>query len=228
MSCSVDIDPKFVHSIRSNICAGCGGPLMTENSQELMDSLKEALLQMPNDPEGLAVWLLSNYNMVKVGTGEPVQRFYGTNAKYSGTREEIDESNLKIRDNSNMSKFFKRAGVPNIDKSSIERKKFGNSSDSNKNYASLAQSIQNGDDYDLENGFEDEGKDYNEDYNEDYNGESDEGFDYSTFDYSSLISQASSSNILKDNNYLEIDRLNRLQKQQDLINKESVGKIKRK
>ena len=38
-----------------------------------MDELKAAMLEMPNDPEGLAGWLLSNYDLHPKGTVEPTQ-----------------------------------------------------------------------------------------------------------------------------------------------------------
>ena len=39
---------------------------MNEATIELLSEVKEALKKMPNDPEGLAGWLLSNYEMRKI------------------------------------------------------------------------------------------------------------------------------------------------------------------
>jgi len=221
MSCGVEIDPKFVHSIRSNVCAGCGGPLMTDSSQELMASLKDALLQMPNDPEGLAVWLLSNYDMRKVGSGEPVQRFYGTEAKYSNSGNYEDESKLKIRDNP-LNKFYKNAGIDPASKSECERKKKqAQAKMGDKNLAGIAQAIQSGEEYIDSEDFED--FDPNDISNEDF--ETD--FGESTVDYSHLMNQASKiSGNIDPNRYIQEERIKRLQKQQELSSG-SVGLIKR-
>jgi hypothetical protein len=79
MSCGAEMPPEFKAAIQNNLCAACGGELMNDASLELLDELKEALERMPNDPEGVAGWLLSNYEMRKVGTGEPVTQFHGGN-----------------------------------------------------------------------------------------------------------------------------------------------------
>lgn len=76
MSCNTEIPPNWVSAIQSNVCPACGGDIMNEESQELLNELRSAMEEMPNDPEGLAGWLLSNYNIVKVGDGQPVN-FYG-------------------------------------------------------------------------------------------------------------------------------------------------------
>ena len=75
MSCNVDIPPTFKNSIQNNLCPSCGGAIMSDAAIELLDEIKEALSKMPNDPEGLAGWLLSNYEMRKIGSAEPVQFF---------------------------------------------------------------------------------------------------------------------------------------------------------
>ncbi len=77
MSCGAIIPPEFKAAIASNICAGCGGEIMNEATLELLDELKEALQEMPNDPEGIAGWLLSHYEMRKFGSAQPVGQFYG-------------------------------------------------------------------------------------------------------------------------------------------------------
>lgn len=80
ISCGADIPPQFVFSIQSNVCSGCGGPIMDEDAKSLMADLADALARMPNDPQGLAGWLLTNYRLQKVGTGEPT----GFHRKSSG------------------------------------------------------------------------------------------------------------------------------------------------
>lgn len=105
-SCNADIPPSFVRAIEKNICPACENPIMADETIELMAGLKSALEQMPNDPQGIAGWLLSNYRMQKVGSGEPTG-FYGIkNYKAPNT----EHNNLKIADNP-MQKFYKAAGV---------------------------------------------------------------------------------------------------------------------
>jgi hypothetical protein len=75
MSCGINIPPEFRAAIINNLCASCGGPIMSDAALDLLDEIKNALSKMPNDPEGLAGWLLSNYEMRKIGSAEPVQFF---------------------------------------------------------------------------------------------------------------------------------------------------------
>ncbi len=63
MSCNADIPPEWKAAINRNICPGCDGPIMNESVQGLLEELRTAMKEMPNDPEGLAGWLLSNYEM---------------------------------------------------------------------------------------------------------------------------------------------------------------------
>lgn len=77
MSCAAPISPAFKAAIQKNICPACGEQMMNENTQELLEEIKNALEEMPSDPEGIAGWLLSHYELRKIGTGEPVQQFYG-------------------------------------------------------------------------------------------------------------------------------------------------------
>jgi hypothetical protein len=73
MSCSAEIPPAWIHAINSNICPGCGGIIMNNESQMILAEVRDALNQMPNNPEGLAGWLLSNYKLVKIGDAEPTE-----------------------------------------------------------------------------------------------------------------------------------------------------------
>jgi hypothetical protein len=74
--------------INSNVCPACGNEIVTQPVREFMNELKEALAKMPNDPEGLAGWLLSNYRMEKIGSGEPTE-FYRGKPKFSSKEEEF-------------------------------------------------------------------------------------------------------------------------------------------
>ena len=76
MSCNADIPPQWVSCINENKCPGCGGSIMNLAEKELLVELREAMGKMPNDPEGLAGWLLTNYRLEKIGTAEPTN-FHG-------------------------------------------------------------------------------------------------------------------------------------------------------
>ncbi len=75
ISCGEDIPPKWVAVIERNVCPSCDGPIMTSDAIQLKTELAEALAKMPNDPQGVTGWLLSNYKVQKIGSAEPVERF---------------------------------------------------------------------------------------------------------------------------------------------------------
>lgn len=76
---------------------------MQEESKTLMDELAIALEKMPNDPQGIAGWLLDNYRLEKVGTGEPT----GFHRKPSAGKHVGSVAEGTRVDNS----FAERAGV---------------------------------------------------------------------------------------------------------------------
>ena len=103
-SCGADIPPAFVYAISINICSGCGGQIMDEESKQLRAELKEAMSKMTNNPDGLAGWLLSNYTLKKIGTAEPTV-FH--------TKQSKQEKRVALSDDTK-SEFLKRAGVDKI------------------------------------------------------------------------------------------------------------------
>lgn len=106
MSCGANVPPEWVHCIQSNICPGCGNEIMNSPTQELLQELTAAMERMPNDPQGVAGWLLSNYRFQKMGSGEPVERFHRKGGGAPSGGGEIDESNLKV--DPTYSEFIKR------------------------------------------------------------------------------------------------------------------------
>lgn len=111
VSCNAEIPPAFVAAIQKNICPGCDGPIMTDESKKLMDDLKEAMVKMPNDPEGLAGWLLSTYDLFPKGTVEP------TSFHRKRQAQEMDSEGRPLkRANSASEIFMKRANVDKIKK----------------------------------------------------------------------------------------------------------------
>lgn len=79
-SCNVDIPPAWVKIIQSNVCPQCEGEIMSSSSKELLTNLQEAIGKMAADPEGLAGWLMSTYQMTPKGSVVPTQ-FYGKQAQ---------------------------------------------------------------------------------------------------------------------------------------------------
>lgn len=76
--CLVPVDPRFVSAIRDNKCPACSGEIMSEESKNLYSELSEMMKKMPNDPDGLAGWLLSNYYLEKIDPEKEVEpaKFY--------------------------------------------------------------------------------------------------------------------------------------------------------
>jgi len=102
-SCGIDVPPQFKMLIQKNECPNCGKEIVNGPMRELLDELKAALEKMPADPEGLAGWLLSNYELRKIGTGQPVTNFYGAKSHMADSNGEI-----RVRENTI---FEQRAGV---------------------------------------------------------------------------------------------------------------------
>ena len=160
ISCNADIPPQWVHAINSNICPGCAGPIMTDSSKALMEELSSAMERMPNDPQGLAGWLLSNYQLQKIGEAQPVDRFH----------RKFDERDLKIAPEP--SEFMKRTGLlPQVNAAKTALNKRA----SNPNIAELARNIANVPDP-YSGGGEDIEYDSDRDYEEAYKEFQEAGF----------------------------------------------------
>jgi len=114
MSCGANIPPEWVMAIQSNQCPGCGNEIMDEKTQELLKELSEAMDKMPNDPQGVAGWLISNYRFMKMGSGEPVEKFH---RKGSGAGD-VDTGNLKV--DPSFDKFMKNSDGAQIASRSAE------------------------------------------------------------------------------------------------------------
>ena len=93
MNCNADIPPEWVGALKANSCPSCLGQIYNDATQELMQELALAMERMPHDPQGIAGWLLSNYQFRKIGDGKPVDKFFGGN---SVNNSGFDESKLKI------------------------------------------------------------------------------------------------------------------------------------
>ena len=143
-SCGVDIPPTFTAVLQRNECPACSGPIMDDTARQLMSDLAEAMERMPNDPKGLAGWLLSNYRLRKIGDGEPVGQFYHEGARRQQPAgqpgNDIDTSNLR-QAQSPVDQFLSRTDSYNKVKETralIEAAKGGK----DKRMAALAAGIQ--------------------------------------------------------------------------------------
>lgn len=138
MSCGANVPPEWVHSIQSNICPGCGGEIMNTATQDLLKELTDAIKRMPNDPAGIAGWLMSNYRFQKMGAAQPVEKFH---RKGGGPSEEFDANGLKVAPN--YSDFVKRNDATQYVNRSYElAAKFGNVKEGRMaEFASMIQSV---------------------------------------------------------------------------------------
>jgi len=125
-NCEAEIPPTFVKSIQENTCPACGEAIQSEEDLELLAELTSAMERMPNNPQGIAGWLVSNYKFVKIGDAKPVDKFY--------TGEVVSNSS---NNNSNLTEFFKK--TVKIDPFKEAQMKLKNEKD--KKIASLAKNI---------------------------------------------------------------------------------------
>jgi len=133
MNCNAEISPQYVHAIANNTCPGCGGSIYDNETKDLYDELKEAMLRMPNDPVGLAGWLLDNYKLSKIGDVTPVEKFYNASVE-----KPKDNPKVKTASPEKTNEFFQRAGVSPQTKSKMS-----------KDYSELVNQIKNSVDQDM-------------------------------------------------------------------------------
>jgi hypothetical protein len=85
---------------------------MDDSTQGLLNELADAMARMPNDPQGVAGWLLSNYRFQKIGEAVPTEKFHRKGGNGVGaSAHNIDESNLKV--DPTYDQFLKRTDVYN-------------------------------------------------------------------------------------------------------------------
>jgi hypothetical protein len=121
VSCTAEIPDQFVACLSKNVCPICDGAIMSSGMLELLQGLESAFEQMPNNPRGIAGWLISNYSLTKTGEAKPIN-FYTpkktgavklTKANFEGTENDISQPTemseiaLKIAKKANVS--FKSA-----------------------------------------------------------------------------------------------------------------------
>ncbi len=113
-SCGIEIPPVWVVALKSNICPSCGGEIMSSELQELITGLTEAMGKMPENPQGIACWLVSNYKLSKVNSYEPPE------FKQQKKAVKPIQQNQLPKDTSSTEDFFLRA---NVDLAKLKNKK---------------------------------------------------------------------------------------------------------
>lgn len=114
ITCQADIPPAWVNAINKNECPGCGGIIMDDSAKELLIQLREAMAKMPNDPEGLAGWLMSTYDLFPKGTIEPTT-FHRKPTSQIGQEGADPSAQQGLRwANTPTNQFMKRAGADKV------------------------------------------------------------------------------------------------------------------
>lgn len=122
ITCQADIPPAWVNAINKNECPGCGGVIMDDSAKELLVQLREAMAKMPNDPEGLAGWLMSTYDLFPKGTIEPTtfhrkpspqQMAQMAQMAQMGQGEDMSTQGIKWA-NTPTNQFMKRSGADKV------------------------------------------------------------------------------------------------------------------
>lgn len=94
-TCKAEIPPAFVNAIQKGECPGCGSSLFSPEDKELLEELTAAMERMPNNPQGLAGWLISNYRFQKIGDAQPTEKFHTK----PDPETALPEYNLKVANN---------------------------------------------------------------------------------------------------------------------------------
>ncbi len=112
-SCEVEIDPKWKHALKNNICPSCGEAIMPEDLKNYIANLDVTFNDLVREyPEQLDDWLYSNFNYVKVNSNRFNDMMPRQKASMQREDEEYqDESLLSVQPQEVTSKFFKNAEV---------------------------------------------------------------------------------------------------------------------
>jgi hypothetical protein len=93
-SCSAEIPPQWLFALTANSCPGCGSELMNSDEKSLLDELTAAMEKMPNNPRGLAGWILSNFRVLKINSSiEPTAVFYTKNGGGNSNTNNTNNTN---------------------------------------------------------------------------------------------------------------------------------------
>ncbi|MFZ4795878.1 MAG: hypothetical protein ACOYMA_00195 [Bacteroidia bacterium] len=103
--CGAHIPPEFKSCLVTNTCPACNGKIMSGDLKELINSLAEVMEQMPNNPQGIACWLVSSYKMDKINNYDPPKQHVSkkvANINTNGTNSDKQKA---------AEAFLARAGV---------------------------------------------------------------------------------------------------------------------
>lgn len=114
-SCSIEIPPVWVAALKNNSCPSCSGKIMSEDLQGLIDGLSTAMEQMPNNPQGVACWIVSNYKLEKINEYEPPQFHQQKKAANININAPNSDKQKSVEE------FFARAGVNIADVPALAR-----------------------------------------------------------------------------------------------------------
>jgi len=107
-NCEIEIPPQWTVALKNNICPACGKEIMSAELQELIAGLSEAMEKMPNNPQGVACWIVSNYRLQKIADYAPIEgRAQAPNKPGNGGFV----NQLPQQPTDALAGFFTRAGV---------------------------------------------------------------------------------------------------------------------
>lgn len=122
MSCNENISAKFTHSIKTNICAFCGGEIIPAALQNILVNFQ--VLMKDGEPymEQIEEWFASNYSLRKHNI-QNVQKDFVSSQSSGGIfdDENFDEETLRRQTElaKNTASFQQRAGIKNNGMKSI-------------------------------------------------------------------------------------------------------------
>lgn len=91
-TCNAVIPPEWKSAISSNLCPACGDKIYNTDVAELICGLADALSKMPNDAVAIAGWMVSNYEIRKIGDAKPVEEFYGKKVKNEQSTNDLTKN----------------------------------------------------------------------------------------------------------------------------------------
>lgn len=108
-NCGVDIPPEWKGALSVNQCPSCLKQIYNDATKQLMEELADAMAKMPNDPQGIAGWLLSNYRFQKIGDGKPVDKFFGGSTQTNSPNQSGSSEVSKFAKNGEAEKYIAKS-----------------------------------------------------------------------------------------------------------------------
>ncbi len=102
-SCSFEINPKWHHALRQNICPACGKSILPEHLKNLLVTLSETMENMKDYTSQLDDWMLANYNYIKTDSPD-ISKYIPKQMLDELKKVEMDKD-FQSRKDSNSNKF---------------------------------------------------------------------------------------------------------------------------